>query len=907
MRETTPGCAVEALPESDQQRLATILDDYLGAIEQGRPIPPEELLRRHPRDAAHLRGYLSGLNLFHQAVEAEELTAAQAGLSGAEPGQQLGDYRLIREVGRGGMGVVYEAEQLSLKRRVALKVLPFVIAGDEKRRQRFQTESQIAASIEHPSIVPVHAIGEERGIHFYAMQFIDGPSLGDWIGGIRDSAETLCVAKGSTRSAEIQTPSSAGRGADDDAPLSDVSTSVRSLDGSELRRHLRSVVGIGVQAAEALHAAHEYGVVHRDVKPSNLLIDEAGKVWITDFGLARCRGGSDLTQTGDMLGTLMYMSPEQVGGEGVVVDYRTDIYSLGITLYEAIVLRNPLATGGPAAAMRARRTHRRLRQWDARIPADLEMIVMKAIAEAPEDRYASMASLAEDLRRFEAGEPILAKPPCVARRVQAWARKRQQAVVSAVFALLVAVVALSITVVFAERERQAAQELLAYNDVQLEESHKTLDSLFRSTEQLAAVPGAERVRRQLLDEILAYYKHLAEESSGKPEFREALALAYSKIGEHGGTVGDKREAVAYIQRSCELLEDLLDESPNHAGLRHRLALNQNNLGTLQRALGQPEEARQNVAAAARILTSLAADSGDVASDLAACRSNLGLIALDQGDTATGKKTLSDAIALLEGATAADANQDDLRQLAIAYSNYASASEGDQSVDALLYYGEAVDLQKRLMAEQPLNLLYQRDLARTYNNLGRLSAARRDWPEATANYQSSMAIQQRLVEVSPRVANYRRDLATSQNNLGMVYARQGKTPKAAPLFEAASQVQRDLLDHNPADVQALMSLGGLENNRGMLLRKAGDAAAALPAFRDAVHHQSRALELAPTSAPIRQLLSNHLLNLADCYRRLGKTIEAEQATARRRELTSNRPALATPMPTASSGAPSGYSS
>ena len=194
-----------------------------------------------------------------------------------------------------------------------------------------------------------------------------------------------------------------------------------------------AVARMGVQAAEALNAAHEIGVVHRDVKPSNLLLDEKGKVWVTDFGVARCKSGGSLTETGHVLGSMPYMSPEQALGQPALVDHRTDVYSLGVTLYELATLRHP-CEGTPQAATAeqyGRSQWRQPRSWNSSIPVDFENIVLKAMAEARDERYATARELAEDLRRFLEGRPILARRPSLSTRLEKWARRHKRPVAAA--------------------------------------------------------------------------------------------------------------------------------------------------------------------------------------------------------------------------------------------------------------------------------------------------------------------------------------------------------------------------------------------------------------------------------------------------------------------------------------------
>jgi tRNA A-37 threonylcarbamoyl transferase component Bud32 len=264
--------------------LVRVLDQYLADLETGCPPDRQKLLAEHPELASQLEPCLAGIEFIHRASR-----------PAAETPSRLGDFRIVREVGRGGMGVVYEAEQISLKRRVALKVLRFGGVADREALERFQREAETVAQLHHTNIVPIFAVGREQEVSYYAMQYIEGRSLADVFLEARNSGHALDSA---------------------------------------------DVAGWGLQAAEALGHAHQRGVIHRDVKPSNLMLDPDGRLWLTDFGLAKRLDEVTLSLSGVLLGTPRYMSPEQASAAKLPVDRRTDIYSLGVTLYE-------LATGRP--------------------------------------------------------------------------------------------------------------------------------------------------------------------------------------------------------------------------------------------------------------------------------------------------------------------------------------------------------------------------------------------------------------------------------------------------------------------------------------------------------------------------------------------------------------------------------
>ncbi len=368
---------------------------------------------------------------------------------GPEPGAEtgvLGDFRILGEIGRGGMGVVYEAEQISLGRRVALKVLPFAAALDPRQLQRFKVEAQAAAQLHHTHIVPIFSVGVERGVHYYAMQFIEGRTLAEVIRELRRLQGLAPNQEGSPAAdrhpagpAEVPAPgrSDAPESPTQEAPAPIVANRAEAVEsgprpeilssGSSIRSRafFQAAARLGIQAAEALEYAHSLGVVHRDIKPANLLLDARGQLWVTDFGLAQVQaeGGLNLTLTGDVLGTLRYMSPEQALGRRTLVNHRTDLYSLGVTLYELLTL-HPAIEGTDRQEILRRIAFEEtpgLRRHNPEVPRELETIVLKAIAKEPEGRYTTAQELADDLKRFLEHKPILARRPSLVERAAKWA------------------------------------------------------------------------------------------------------------------------------------------------------------------------------------------------------------------------------------------------------------------------------------------------------------------------------------------------------------------------------------------------------------------------------------------------------------------------------------------------------
>lgn len=365
---------------------------------------------------------------------------------------KIGDYELHRIIGRGGMGIVYEALDTTLERQVALKILPQAAHLDPLRAKRFRNESRVAAQLSHPNIIPVFAVGEADGVSYFAMHLVDGRNLSQLIKAIRQemnqfdsNARQELLRPGSTAPAtsdqDRTTPDGdAGRDKRQPVPHADSPTKARfELSASDFgkrsgryqstQRVANTVARIGACVAEALQHAHDIGIVHRDIKPSNLMLDQHGKIWVTDFGLAHIMNAPSLTRTGDVLGTFRYMSPEQATGVKALIDHRTDIYSLGITLSELLVLR-PLVQGSSTKEILQQVIYGppfKLRSIDPGIPEDLAVILEKSMSKNPLERYTTAGELADDLNRFVRHEAIRAKRPGLLRRCQHWVERHKAA------------------------------------------------------------------------------------------------------------------------------------------------------------------------------------------------------------------------------------------------------------------------------------------------------------------------------------------------------------------------------------------------------------------------------------------------------------------------------------------------
>ncbi|HBF23229.1 MAG TPA: hypothetical protein DDW23_05360 [Planctomycetes bacterium] len=325
-------------------------------------------------------------------------------LGGREPGEgeTLGDFELLREVGRGGMGVIYEAHQKSLKRRVALKVLYPGLSSSEKAMSRFRREAEAVARLSHPGIIPIYAVGEDRGLNFFAMRFLDGPNLAQVI-------DELKRAKGEGRPAVVLDLLGASHGKSVASDREDTRSTSFELD---VGNFVFQAVDLMASIAEALEVAHKAGIIHRDIKPGNLVFDRIGQLVLTDFGIAKTESEVSITRTGEFIGSPAYISPEQAMTRRVKVDHRSDVYSLGVTLYEFLTLDQPFLRPTLEATLRSILTKEPtpLRRLNPKIPKDVETVVLKAMEKDPDRRFGSVAEFSSELRRILNFEAIRVTP-----------------------------------------------------------------------------------------------------------------------------------------------------------------------------------------------------------------------------------------------------------------------------------------------------------------------------------------------------------------------------------------------------------------------------------------------------------------------------------------------------------------
>jgi WD40 repeat protein/serine/threonine protein kinase len=538
----------------------TALTEYLERRDRGERVDPEEYAARFPALADRLRDCLAGFHWLEGALSGSSVEAASA--APAAPAQ-VGDYRIVREIGRGGMGVVYEAVHQTLDRRVALKVLFDAALQDAVSRERFLREARTAATLHHTNIVPVFDVGATDRHLYFSMQLIEGRNLSELQSGAAPSTRYPAAPPG---------------GVDVHAPTRDATRAAAQRDGADAGRSTPNVTGLaaagrlpaarraaagpgpaircpldpqvaagyGLQAAEALAYAHARGIVHRDIKPSNLIVDHSGGLWITDFGLARRVGDPTVTASGATLGTPRYMSPEQASAAWDTIDARTDVYSLGATLFELLTARPLYGDSSPQQILIQilRADPPRPRSLNDRIPRDLETIVLRAMARRPADRYESAQALADDLRRFLACEPVRARRIGPAGRFVRWCRRepRLAAVVTtslAAIAMLVAVYQVHLV-----RERRVAVAASAAARTEL------ADSLLQQATVL--VRSGELGARWLAMELLQRSAELRPRPDVAVQAVRTLSMYNLRAGRDVTALGSPATAAAFDPSSPRL-------------------------------------------------------------------------------------------------------------------------------------------------------------------------------------------------------------------------------------------------------------------------------------------------------------------------------------------------------------------
>ena len=769
---------VPAVAGEDDPRLIAALEEYLHAIEEGRRPNRRRFLEAHAEIADALAPCLDGLDFVARTHDQFASDMRPEAGEDDDPtrlaGQMLGDFRIRRRIGRGGMGVVYEAEQRSLGRRVALKVLPFGATLDPRQRLRFQTEAQAAAHLHHPNIVTVYSVGCEEETPYYAMEYVDGMSLAAVVRRLRREAG-IEVSKG---------PSADGS----DGNWTEWPDFVPQPTTSE--EYVRFAARLAKGAAEALDHAHSLGILHRDVKPANLMLDGRGQVRLTDFGLARVAGTGadvDVTHTGDLVGTLRYMSPEQARGGHGVVDHRTDVYSLGVTLYELLTLY-PAVPGRDREEILRRIAYEDPippRRLNSAVPRDLETIVLKAMAKEPERRYDSAEGLADDLQRFLDDRPITARRPGPVERLSRWSRRHRNVVIAASVLGLLALIGVTADAVVVSQAYRA-------QSIQRERAERNLELAIQALDRICLQvaesrfgrdPKREQEDRELIRSALDFFDQLSGRNLDSPTARSSTALAYGRVGDLRARLGQRDSAQEAYDRAIHLLQGLRAQFPGSPKFTEDLATTLLRRGNLLRQLYRFQEAEGTITSVFNLRPPIGTEGPRgpcCRTHEAAALNDLGVMYVEMNGVHRAEACFVRALSLQRqlGAAESGAPEGLRRQYAETRNNLGGVlllHSGRRSAEE--EFRGALSVFRELAALHPEDPTYREKEAVCAGNLGSVLTTTGRHREALDQFLAALAIQDRFVAESPNIPAYRHALARTLAGHARALDAVGRGPEA----------------------------------------------------------------------------------------------------------------------------------
>jgi serine/threonine-protein kinase len=760
-------------------RVLDLVEQAQDLQEQGLPVRTEELCRDQPELRGQFEKAWRAMNRIAPVLSTPRLPGSQTLPRQARPATSfptVPGYQVVGVLGEGGMGVVYRAWQSAAGRYVALKMIRDGELATPRERHRFQTEAEKLAELDHPHIVPVYGVGEHQGQPFFSMKLIEGGSL-------ENRADH------------------------------------RTEDWQEVARLMEKV-------AWAVHHAHQRGILHRDLKPANILLDELGEPYVADLGLAkRFQDLEGLTQSGYLVGTPRYMAPEQTEGRKSL-STAADTYALGAILYALLAGKPPFPKAEGVSMLEILFQVRidepvRPRYLRREIPADLETICLKCLRKEPDQRYATAADLAHDLRRFQAGEPIRARRVRMPERVVKWARRRP--LLAGLLAALVLMTTLAVTgVAWAGYQRQEVHQEKAKRLAELNRFTRLAVGaveMVRNNEALRArEPHMEASRRQVLEMVAELGRDLPQGSSADPEVRSLTGRVSYLLGEILQLLGESEPAKEAYERAIQEWKQLSDEHPEQAGERLELVLGYNQLGGLlldRKEIEPAQSAFESAERRSRELVREFPNERGVQDALAYTLFHQGSLLFEKGSRyhitpenqnptqraanpffSRAESALSEALELQQGLV--DHRQPDpepLFRLAKTRHTLAQlwAQWESRNAKAEKSYREALDIYQRLVDRFPRVPEYRQKRARCRSDLGTwLGQGLGQFDQAAALYDEAVRDQRRLVEDFPRVPVYRKELADSHLFWGeLLEANPGQRVQADEHYREARQLYHRL--------------------------------------------------------------------------------------------------------------------
>lgn len=852
-----------------------LAEEFLERRRKGDGVTIEEYTQENPKLAAEIRSLFPAM----MAMEQFKVCKLSSSSSGRhvqfrfDQPEQLGDFRIVKELGRGGMGVVYEAEQQSLGRRVALKVFPQQVLSDSLQLERFHREARTAAALHHTNIVPIFGVGEHDGLHYYVMQRIEGRSLEEVI---RASAvvaadpqisppvsNTSPLAAVSTDLSHVEV---LALGAGDQPSADAVHQSVELIQtptvssehpfGRASASRWRDVAEAGVQIAQALAYAHAHGVLHRDIKPSNLLLDPDGTIWVADFGLATVLKAEGNVQSGDVAGTLRFMAPEYLRGQQ---DARSDIYSLGVTLYELLTSRPAFDSGG------RRTTVQKILLGEVTppgqvcrdLPADLEAIILKAIAVDPERRYETAADLSTDLERFLDNRPVMARQIGPAGRVIRWVRRNPA--VSTLSAMLLMLAVCSFVMISTKWREAVVEGARAEDNLSL--ALESLDQIlerfgsswmahpFQTDEDNETTSVELHVAvsdhsASVLQNALKFYDRFAAQNATNPQLQRDTAKVHRRVADIYERLGQYKKAEVAYSRSLSILGAIAehqDAAPTleTASIRNQLGLTMFATSRFGEAIREYRTAEQQLSA-----STVQVEPGCQA-ELARTYHNLGQALWMKGKLDEARKCQQKAVCLLETlVNEHDSHADYRLALARAYRiQYLFVVFCKRSTNQKEIRGKGIEILERLVTDFPSVPDYQCELSEMLATTSCRPRSSRSREEQIAQLKRAVEISRDLSDLHPLIPRYRAVLARVLQKLGDVLDRGHREDgdqyyaEAVTLFHSLSRDFSDVPAYHLLLASALYDLG--ENRRK--LERFEDARVAI---EEGINEQQQYIALRP---------------------------------------------------------------
>jgi len=742
-------------------------------------------------------------------------------------------FRIVRFHREGGLGRVYVARDEELGREVALKEIRPDKVAEGDLRSRFVLEAEINGGLEHPGIVPVYSLGTyDDGRPFYVMRFVEGDSLKEAI----ESYHRAC-------------------------PRPDP-TAVE----------FRKLLGRFIDVCEAIAFAHSKGVLHRDLKPHNVMLGRFGETLLIDWGLAKATGhrepvgpdaareatlvppsGSGHAPTIGVLGSPVYMSPEQAAGEAESLGPATDVYGLGAILF-ALLTGEPPVEGGAIDVVldRARRgVIRSPRALNPNIPRPLEAVCLKALAPQPGDRYATALALGEEVEHWLADEPVSALPEAFTRRLGRWARRHRAWVQAAVAALLViAMVAIAATVLvnlaLGREKRARAGESRARTEAEqnFQAARQAVDDSFTlvSEEILFDEPGLQPLRQRLLQAALAYHERFLSERSRDKKLKRELARSQLRVAEITKQLGRQEEALTHYRACRAHFEELVRDDPGDVETRNGLARCLIDSAAIETNLSNFDQAEECVRKALDFLEH--AHDTELKMILAKALYTQARLANIRGHNSEARRLDERVISIQEQLVAERPETARLKvDLSLYYSNFSEIIvEPSRRSEAIRMCERAIEIEESFLRDNPDSVLHRYNLGRARLAVGFQQMLAEHWAESAVALDSARIELERVVRQNPTVGRYRKSLAQACGRLGVVLQRSGGSPETViRSLEQATELFEDLHKKDPQDAVPIHSLSGCYDDLGEAFARAGMVDKAIDRFRKSVEFTGKLID------------------------------------------------------------------